>query len=147
MFFRKSNLITRLRTEIAHLREVLAGMTGERDAYKKMAHDAIEVAQEKHFPEYTCSECGTVAAGAYFCPKCQAVLPAHFAPTQRQRDEKHKAQLERIEREYSTEPSPNWTIIDCPQCQAPVGRLKQEFPTACPMCGTEVDILDAGEIE
>lgn len=44
--------------------------------------------------------------------------------------------------------TPNFITVDCLNCSAPVGRVREEFPVNCPVCGTEVDpVLDSGEIE
>lgn len=51
MFFRKSRLIRELREEIQRLREALANVLGQRDAFREQAREAIRLAHEKHFPK------------------------------------------------------------------------------------------------
>lgn len=43
--------------------------------------------------------------------------------------------------------TPNFITVDCRNCSAPVGRVREEFPVRCGNCGEMVDpVLDAKEL-
>lgn len=68
MLRRKTKLILDLKAEIQHLREALARVIGERDSYREIAREAIQVAQEKQLPAQPSCDDGLCLLKC--CPRC-----------------------------------------------------------------------------